>query len=176
MFWRKIQLFWVWRSKAVLYWFSIKVLFGCSIDTAQQQMVLNFELVVSNQLFLAVLVTYKWFKFQHHLPPCGVNVLSSELTCVPIKEWDQGLRMPSEEIVFTAQPKIKSQSQIFRYGRSIFCLPHQPKFSDFFDFCNSTIPWWPKIRTIRGPPVYVLGPILLADTVTDTETTLKGRI
>ena len=23
--------------------------------------------------------------------------------------------------------------QIFRYGRSIFCLPHRPKFSNFFD-------------------------------------------
>ena len=31
-----------------------------------------------------------------------------------------GLRTPGEEIVFTARPKIKSQSQIFRYGRSIF--------------------------------------------------------
>ena len=28
-----------------------------------------------------------------------------------------------------------SHSQIFRYGRSIFCLPHRPKFSDFFDLC-----------------------------------------
>ena len=43
--------------------------------------------------------------------------------------------MPGEEITFTAQPKIKSQSQIFRYGRSIFCLPHRPKISDFFDLC-----------------------------------------
>ena len=41
----------------------------------------------------------------------------------------------SEEIAFTARPKIKSQSQIFRYCRSIFCLPHRPKFSDFFNLC-----------------------------------------
>ena len=46
-----------------------------------------------------------------------------------------GLRTPREEIAFTARPKIKSQSQIFRYGRSIFCLPHRPNFSDFFDLC-----------------------------------------
>ena len=46
-----------------------------------------------------------------------------------------GLRMPGEEIAFTAWPKIKSQSKIFRYGRSIFCLPHRPKISDFFDLC-----------------------------------------
>ena len=42
-----------------------------------------------------------------------------------------GLRKPREDIAFTAQPKI--QSQIFRYGQSIFCLPHQPDFSDSFD-------------------------------------------
>ena len=46
-----------------------------------------------------------------------------------------GLRTPSEEIAFTARPKIHSHSQIFRYGRSIFSLPHRPKFSDFFDLC-----------------------------------------
>ena len=49
---------------------------------------------------------------------------------------DHGLRTPREEIAFTARPKIHSHSQIFRYGRSIFCLPHRPKFSDFFDLCH----------------------------------------
>ena len=44
-----------------------------------------------------------------------------------------GLQTPSEEIAFTAQPKIKPQSQVFRYGQSIFCLPHRPKISDFLD-------------------------------------------
>ena len=46
-----------------------------------------------------------------------------------------GLRTPREEIAFTARPKIQSQSEIFRYGRSIFCLPHRPNFSDIFDLC-----------------------------------------
>ena len=46
---------------------------------------------------------------------------------------DHGLRTQVEKIVFTAPQKINSQSQIFRYGWSIFCLPHWPKFSDFFD-------------------------------------------
>ena len=46
-----------------------------------------------------------------------------------------GLRTPREEIAFTARPKIHSQSQIFRYGWSIFCLPHRPNFSDIFDLC-----------------------------------------
>ena len=38
----------------------------------------------------------------------------------------------SPSLQCTAQPKINSHSQIFRYGRSIFCQPHRPKFSDFF--------------------------------------------
>ena len=46
-----------------------------------------------------------------------------------------GLRMPDEEIIFTARTKIHSHFQIFRYGRSIFCLPHWPNFSDIFEFC-----------------------------------------
>ena len=41
-----------------------------------------------------------------------------------------GLLTPREEIAFTARQKIQSQSQIFRYGGSIFCLPHRPNFSD----------------------------------------------
>ena len=28
-----------------------------------------------------------------------------------------------------------TQSQIFRYGRSIFCLPHRPNFSNICDLC-----------------------------------------
>ena len=48
---------------------------------------------------------------------------------------NHGLRTSGEEIPFTAQPKINSQSKIFRYSRSMFCLPHRPKFSDFFDLC-----------------------------------------
>ena len=46
-----------------------------------------------------------------------------------------GLRTSGDEIAFTARPKIKSQSQIYRYGRSILCLPHRPKISGFFDLC-----------------------------------------
>ena len=54
---------------------------------------------------------------------------------ITINTLRHGLRTPREEIAFTARPKIHSHSQIFRYGRSIFCLPHRPKFSDFFDLC-----------------------------------------
>ena len=55
-----------------------------------------------------------------------------------------GLRTPREEIAFTVRPKIQSQSQIFRYGRSIFCLPHRPNFSDIFDLC---LHW---VSVVRG--------------------------
>ena len=55
-----------------------------------------------------------------------------------------GLRTPGEEIAFTARPKIQSQSQIFRYGGSIFCLPHRPNFSDIFDLC---LHW---VSVVRG--------------------------
>ena len=55
-----------------------------------------------------------------------------------------GLRTPREEIALTALPRIQSQSQIFRYGRSIFCLPHRPNFSDIFDLC---LHW---VSVVRG--------------------------
>ena len=56
-----------------------------------------------------------------------------------------GLRTPREEIAFTARPKIQSQSQIFSYGRSIFCLPHRPKFSDFLSLC---LHWLSVVRGV----------------------------
>ena len=61
----------------------------------------------------------------------------------------QGLRTPREEIAFTARPKIHSHSQIFRYGGSIFCLPHRPIFSDILDLC---LHW---VSVVRGPKQYV---------------------
>jgi hypothetical protein len=60
------------------------------------------------------------------------------------KGYAHELRTPGEEIAFTARPKINSHSQIFRYGRSIFCLPHRPKFSDFFELC---LHW---VSVVRG--------------------------
>ena len=57
-----------------------------------------------------------------------------------------GLRTPREEIAFTARPKIHSHSQIFRYGGSIFCLPHRPNFSDIFDLC---LHWVSVVRDWR---------------------------
>ena len=58
--------------------------------------------------------------------------------------FNHGLRMPREEIAFTAWPKYQSQSQIFRQAQSIFCLPHRPNFSDIFDLCL----YW--VSVVRG--------------------------
>ena len=54
---------------------------------------------------------------------------------------------PVRKFTFDARPKINSQSQIFRYGRSIFCLSHRPKFSDFFDLC---LHWVSVVRGFRS--------------------------
>ena len=58
--------------------------------------------------------------------------------------FSHGLQTPREKIAFTARPKIHSHSQIFRYGQSIFCLPHRPNFSDIFDLC---LHW---VSVVRG--------------------------
>ena len=58
-----------------------------------------------------------------------------------------GLRTPREEKAFTARPKIQFQSQIFRYGRSIFCLPHQPNFCRYF--------WLMPSLGVRSPCAYI---------------------
>ena len=68
-----------------------------------------------------------------------------------------GLRTPGEEIAFTSRPKINSHSQIFRYGRSIFCLPHRPKFSGFFDLC---LHWVSVVRAFGEAAVYAFAFLL----------------
>ena len=71
-------------------------------------------------------------------------ISTNELYSVLVDNPNHGLRTPREEIAFTARPKIHSHSQIFRYGRSIFCLPHPPNFSDNFDLC---LHW---VSVVRG--------------------------
>jgi hypothetical protein len=74
--------------------------------------------------------------------PCRtiIRTLTRALVCAAVQcmmfySRYHGLRTTGKEIAFTTRPKVNSHSQIFKYGRSIFCLPHQPKFSDFFDLC-----------------------------------------
>ena len=64
---------------------------------------------------------------------------------------NHGLRTPREEIAFTERPKIQSQSQSFRYGQSIFCLPHQPNFSGIFDLCLHWVSIVRASRNSNGP-------------------------
>ena len=75
-----------------------------------------------------------------------LNVYGTILACHSTIDYilSHELRTPGEEIAFTAQPKIHSHSQIFRYGLIIFCLPHRPKISDFFDIC---LHW---VSVVRG--------------------------
>ena len=63
----------------------------------------------------------------------------------PIMTPGHRLRTPRGEIVFTAWPNIQSQSQMCRYGGSIFCPPHWPDFSDIF---NSCLHW---VSVVRAP-------------------------
>ena len=74
-----------------------------------------------------IYVSQKRFLLKHLLKQAAVQI-PNYLT------YRHGLRTPREEIAFTtAWPKIQSQSQIFRYGRRIFCLPslgvHSPRYS-----------------------------------------------
>ena len=62
-----------------------------------------------------------------------------------------GLRTPREEKAFPARPRIQSQSQIFRYNGSIFCLPHRPNFSDTFDLC---LHWVSVVRACEIPNLF----------------------
>ena len=79
----------------------------------------------------------------------GLCILS-----VPSLTMHHGLRTPREEIAFTARPKIQLQSQIFRYGQSIFCLPHQPNFSDIFDLY---LHWVSVVRGLDDYPSHMIG-------------------
>ena len=83
----------------------------------------------------------KWHDSKRTILICRGNQRSLSFILAPqsficvYHDWWHGLRTPREEIAFTARPKIQSQSQIFRYGQSIFCLPLWPNISDIFDLC-----------------------------------------
>ena len=85
----------------------------------------------------------RWIYYCHSSESIGKKTGKTHL-CALVQNTDyERLVRPGEEIIFTARPKIYSHSQIFRYGRSIFCLPHRPKSSDFFDLC---LHWVPVVR------------------------------
>ena len=72
---------------------------------------------------------------------CLLTYLYGQLVIYPLipysNIWAHGLRTPREEMTFTARPKIKSQSQIFRYGRSIFWSATSAQFFRFLWFMLS---------------------------------------
>ena len=73
-------------------------------------------------------------------------------------DYKHKLKTPSEKIAFTVWPKIHSHSQIFRYGRSIFCLPHRPNFSDIFDLC---LHWVSVVRElIQTIVIFIFLPVV----------------
>ena len=61
-----------------------------------------------------------------------------------ILNWFHELQIPRENKAFAAWQKIHSNSQIFRYSWSIFCLPYRPNFSGIFDLCLN----WVSIEII----------------------------
>ena len=63
----------------------------------------------------------------------------------------------------TARPKIKSQSQIYGYGRSIFCLPHRPKSLGFFGLC---LHWVSIVRDLKNQQNIRLKVDVLPETLT----------
>ena len=62
--------------------------------------------------------------------------LEHVLRCSVSESWDffTFIQIGSGHTV-AAWLKIYSRSQLFRYGRSKFCLPHRLNFSDSFDLC-----------------------------------------
>ena len=55
-----------------------------------------------------------------------------------------GLRTPREEISFTDGRKFNPNPKFLGTAEAIFCLPHQPNFSDIFDLC---LHW---VSVVRG--------------------------
>jgi len=75
-----------------------------------------------------------------------IQIVGRRKLALEIYHFNHGLLTPGEDITLTARPKIHSHSQIFSYSQGIFCLPHQPKFSDFFDLC---IHWVLVVRVLK---------------------------
>ena len=61
-----------------------------------------------------------------------------------LRIYPAGIIRGSCYVLHTLLHCMAESSQIFRYGRSIFCLPHRPNFSDIFDLC---LHW---VSVVRG--------------------------
>ena len=74
---------------------------------------------------VVALYNFNYVQYPTHF---NLRVLIYFFQWIVINSFNHGLRTPTEEIVFAARLKIHSHSKIFSYSRSIFCLPHRPKF------------------------------------------------
>ena len=117
-------------------------LFSKIISTSTLRLLIFFALIYQHSFHPSVkcLLKQSCASDRTHATQLAINMQILEqrtprtwLDCVHRAE--HGLRTPRQKIAFTARPKIKSLSQIYRYGRSILCLPNRPKISGFFDLC-----------------------------------------
>ena len=89
-----------------------------------------------------------FWKFQNTLTDCRCRKADTSFwsRCdLSIHQPGHGLQTPGEEIAFTARPKINSDSQIFRYGWNIFCLPQIFRFLWFLPSLGVHGPWYDSI-------------------------------
>ena len=137
-------------SDRILTQASLLTLISLTVGRIWQRLSLTFKILASevnvaswltcfNHLMCGVSCDLrKYESFYASLSTVGFNYKPGYI--------NHGLRTHREEIAFTVRPKIQSQSQIFRYSQSIFCLPHRPIFSDIFDLC---LHWVSLVRGIQ---------------------------
>ena len=77
-------------------------------------------MIQSNKIGSNLLWTHKNVAFIWDFFNKVLNFFSSHNDRWKYVASSHGLRTPRDELVFTAQPKINSHSQIFRYDQSIF--------------------------------------------------------
>ena len=67
--------------------------------------------------------------------------------------WKQNILVTDFQLLKSLLVVLGFGSQAFICGFSRQNICSVLNQSPLSTICNSTIPWWPKIRTIRGPPV-----------------------
>ena len=133
----------LWSSILLFYYTTYFLTMQCNLDLVSLNLVTTWDLVYVIFQFTTYIKSF----LRVSVYVCSIIVWSLniwigqllatwtiKLKVVKLPRYHR-LRTPREEIAFTAWPKIHSHCQIFRYGRSTFCLPHRPNFSDNFDLC-----------------------------------------
>ena len=122
----------IWYLKFI---YSEKATKFCEISTVDLSYVLSNGQICSGDFakFCGLLRIYQLYNFWNLSANLWVEFKLQVRCTNPLIGQIHELRMPREEIAFTARTKLQSQSHFFRYGHSIFCLPHRPNFSYIFD-------------------------------------------